>query len=252
MTVQLMAVGSGAIVAIHDIMMINHYVPPIVLMTAGANPPLTAVLTVLAIFALVVLMLYVINKSSVCVMLVVNELGENMSIQGEKCLNHSTSLSPTLISGQISNGDIDLISAGLFIIARSEQKWFSSAQYGVALKIASDTTLFSFGVECPLLERNKCACHDRTITQQLEGGIRLLDVRIKPKKNFQFITCHGSTGSLIGMNECQSLISLLGEVEAFLNRHGRETVVMTLKADDWPDRSEKKDKALEKLDYDEL
>jgi hypothetical protein len=91
------------------------------------------------------------------------------------------------------------------------------------------------------------ACHKTSITGQLEGGIRLLDVRIKVKdwRNSQsietlrnspasgFVTCHGAIGIWMGVNEYQSLESLFGEVRDFLSAHPQEAVVMKLQIDDW-------------------
>jgi hypothetical protein len=80
------------------------------------------------------------------------------------------------------------------------------------------------------------ACHYKTITEQLYGGIRLLDVRIKVKQSqnsYEFATCHGDIGSSLGLNEYQSLQSLLDECDKFLKTYPSEFIVMTLKIDDW-------------------
>jgi hypothetical protein len=81
------------------------------------------------------------------------------------------------------------------------------------------------------------AVHDNSITDQLVGGIRALDVRIKVKKKtlgiYDFVTCHGHIGSTTGTNEYQSLTSLFGECAAFLRSHGTEAIFMMLKVDDW-------------------
>jgi hypothetical protein len=51
--------------------------------------------------------------------------------------------------------------------------------------------------------RTRWACQDHSISEQLEKGIRLLDIRLKPKKQhrhtaagtaFDFVTCHGHLG----------------------------------------------------------
>jgi hypothetical protein len=84
-------------------------------------------------------------------------------------------------------------------------------------------------------KRTRWACQDRSITAQLAGGIRLLDIRLKPKKrqkSYYFVTCHGHLG-LFGANEFQSLDELLDECTAFLKANPAETLIMTIKIDDW-------------------
>jgi hypothetical protein len=85
------------------------------------------------------------------------------------------------------------------------------------------------------------ACHDKTITEQLERGIRVLDIRLKIKwrgeeKGADFVTCHGDWkfGSW-DLNEFQSFQSVLDECKHFLAAHGTEVVIMILKIDDWGD-----------------
>jgi 1-phosphatidylinositol phosphodiesterase len=87
------------------------------------------------------------------------------------------------------------------------------------------------------------ACQHHSITQQLYGGIRLLDVRLKvhrrqagsaggqplPGGLLAFHTCHGR----IGRNTFQSLSSLLDECRRFLADNHSEFVVLVLKIDDW-------------------
>jgi hypothetical protein len=80
------------------------------------------------------------------------------------------------------------------------------------------------------------SCQTLPITQQLESGVRVLDVRIKIKgtyDNLSFVTCHGSFGGRINMNEYQSLPSLLDECKSFLQSHNTETILMSVKIDDW-------------------
>ncbi len=80
------------------------------------------------------------------------------------------------------------------------------------------------------------ACHRFSITDQLNGGVRLLDVRLKVLKSsgvYSFVTCHGDLGSSSGINEYQSFTSLMDECKAFLASNASEMVVMSLKVDDW-------------------
>ncbi|WP_300543993.1 hypothetical protein [Maricaulis sp.] len=80
------------------------------------------------------------------------------------------------------------------------------------------------------------ACHRFSITDQLNGGVRLLDVRLKVQKTgstYSFVTCHGDLGSSTGVNEYQSFTSLMDECKTFLASNTSEMVVMTLKVDDW-------------------
>jgi hypothetical protein len=91
--------------------------------------------------------------------------------------------------------------------------------------------------------RTPYACHHHSITQQLYGGIRLLDVRLKvhrrpggssggqplPGGLLAFHTCHGR----FGRNTYQSFSSLLDECRRFLADNHSEFVVLILKIDDW-------------------
>lgn len=78
-----------------------------------------------------------------------------------------------------------------------------------------------------------CQCH--SITEQLEKGIRLLDIRLKPKRlntNYTFTTCHGHLGPF-GANEFQPLDEVLEECTNFLSANPGETIIMTIQIDDW-------------------
>jgi hypothetical protein len=91
-----------------------------------------------------------------------------------------------------------------------------------------------------------CQCH--SITEQLKRGIRLLDIRLKPKprtrstsqtgaptlpqNDFEFQTCHGRLG-LFGANEFQSFDEIQKECSDFLKENPGETIIMIVKIDDW-------------------
>lgn len=91
-----------------------------------------------------------------------------------------------------------------------------------------------------------CQCH--SITEQLNRGIRLLDIRLKPKprtrhtyqtnapprpeNDIEFKTCHGHLG-LFGSNEFQSFDEVLEECIQFLKENPGETIIMIVKIDDW-------------------
>lgn len=89
-----------------------------------------------------------------------------------------------------------------------------------------------------------CQCH--SITEQLQKGIRLLDIRLKPKRRhdtnpptrdtnaptYDFITCHGHLGPF-GANEFHPLDEVLVECTNFLSANPGETIIMTLQIDDW-------------------
>ena len=95
------------------------------------------------------------------------------------------------------------------------------------------------------------ACHYTTISEQLQGGIRLLDVRIKVKKDngkYVFVTCHGSIGGSTNLNEFQSLSSLFDECQAFLTKEPTETIIVTLKIDDWHIKDTEHNAALKELE----
>lgn len=73
-------------------------------------------------------------------------------------------------------------------------------------------------------------CHDTSITEQLQGGIRVLDIRLKTKRS-QVVTCHGD----VGPNEFQPFNDVLDECHRFLTTNPSEAIVMILKVDDWAD-----------------
>ena len=80
------------------------------------------------------------------------------------------------------------------------------------------------------------ARHYLTITEQLEFGIRLLDIRLQYKETksgtFDFLTCHGNIGSAISRNTYQPFSKVLDECEAFLQAQPTETIILSLKVDD--------------------
>lgn len=81
------------------------------------------------------------------------------------------------------------------------------------------------------------ACHYTSITEQLIGGVRLFDIRLKVKKdscnNYYFVTCHGDFGSFFELNEYAPFKSVMDEFIEFLEMHNTETIIMSLKMDDW-------------------
>ena len=90
------------------------------------------------------------------------------------------------------------------------------------------------------------ACQRHSITQQLHGGIRLLDVRLSVRRRaagFDFLTCHGR----IGRNTFQSFPSLLDECCGFLAEYPSEFVVLLLKVDDWSNVGDHAGEALAEL-----
>ncbi|MEM9292565.1 MAG: phosphatidylinositol-specific phospholipase C domain-containing protein [Acidobacteriota bacterium] len=78
-------------------------------------------------------------------------------------------------------------------------------------------------------------CQNHSITDQLIGGVRVLDVRLQvkfsEKKGVFFMTCHGD----LLWSTFQSFDSLLKECRGFLVKNKRETIVMSLKIDEWKD-----------------
>jgi len=86
-------------------------------------------------------------------------------------------------------------------------------------------------------KRTPYACHNTTIPQQLDEGIRILDIRIKIKghsPDYSFVTCHGKAfGGAFKFNEYQSLLSVLDECAALLKNNPTEFIAMMIKIDDW-------------------
>lgn len=79
------------------------------------------------------------------------------------------------------------------------------------------------------------ARHFLTLTRQLAAGVRALDIRLKVKEDasgsYYFMTCHGDAP--VVDNEYQSFVSALDECSTFLQTYRTETIVMSLKIDDW-------------------
>ena len=94
----------------------------------------------------------------------------------------------------------------------------------------------------PMLDRQELS-----ITDQLNSGIRLFDIRIKvvpTSDGYDILTCHSDFLD----NEYQSFVSVLEEVELFLSNHSGEFVAISLKVDNWTDvASENKQDALDKI-----
>ncbi|MDW5418744.1 hypothetical protein R6242_19430 [Iodobacter sp. CM08] len=100
--------------------------------------------------------------------------------------------------------------------------------------------------------RSLYATQNLSLTEQLESGIRLFDIRLQVKSgntpgSYEFNTCHGNIGSAINLNVYQTLQSALDESIQFLNEHGREALVMSLKIDDFKVPDKDRDEALKAL-----
>lgn len=88
------------------------------------------------------------------------------------------------------------------------------------------------------------ACHNTSIANQLEYGIRLLDIRLKIKpdgNSWTFITCHGNLDhpsihvpftNIKLSNEYEPFESVLTTCRNFLKTNDKEVIVMSLKIDD--------------------
>ncbi len=88
--------------------------------------------------------------------------------------------------------------------------------------------------------RTVWSCQNKTIYQQLMGGIRVLDVRLKVNgPGSGVVTCHGDLPG----NEYQTFESLLLECREFLRCYQTECIVMSLRVDDWGNYSNDKNKA---------
>ncbi len=90
----------------------------------------------------------------------------------------------------------------------------------------------------PITAHSLYACHKTSILQQLNSGIRILDIRLRvnvdPATNaYTFSTCHGSIGSLIRINEYEPFLTVLNTCATFLQTNPTECLIMTLKMDDW-------------------
>ncbi len=85
------------------------------------------------------------------------------------------------------------------------------------------------------IRTTRWACQRDPITQQLNRGIRILDLRLKPlprDQQVEFKTCHGRLG-LFGANEFQPFDEVAKECIDFLTENPGETIIMTIQIDDW-------------------
>ena len=93
-------------------------------------------------------------------------------------------------------------------------------------------------------------CQDRSLDTQLNRGIRLLDIRISvsmENSQFEFTTCHGNKGKEVDLNLFQSLPSALNTCRDFLRTNPTETLLLSLKVDDWRVESSEKEAAYQAL-----
>jgi len=81
------------------------------------------------------------------------------------------------------------------------------------------------------------ACHDRTITEQLRDGVRLLDIRIEVEKirgGFEFWTCHGKmSGGEMHLSRYEPLKQALDTCRDFLRDQPSEFLAILLQIDNW-------------------
>lgn len=76
------------------------------------------------------------------------------------------------------------------------------------------------------------SCHNLSITEQLEIGVRLLDIRLKVKKvnnNYVFVTCHGDK---LG-NEYETFKSVMDECLTFIQSNKDEFIAILLRIDNY-------------------
>jgi hypothetical protein len=141
-----------------------------------------------------------------------------------------------------------------FVRPRSNADWMSGIfGYNSLMDVSIPGTHDSASINRVI--KTPYACQDRTLTRQLECGIRMLDIRIKVKNlngKDGLVTCHGDYKKWFipdSMNEYQSLNSVFKECTAFLDSHSSELIVMTLKIDDWGicDTQEKKEQSLRNI-----
>ena len=87
------------------------------------------------------------------------------------------------------------------------------------------------------------SCHDSNLTQQLESGVRLLDIRLQitwvgedlgSDNEFRLMTCHSDVDPAgVGSNVFQTFDSALLECSDFLRAHPSEFIAMFIKVDQW-------------------
>jgi len=85
-------------------------------------------------------------------------------------------------------------------------------------------------------------CQNLSIREQLEQGVRMLDIRIQllsylkssdgDIERVELYTCHGDFGVGMNFNRYQSLESAFEEITGFLADHKTETVVVLIKIDE--------------------
>lgn len=69
-----------------------------------------------------------------------------------------------------------------------------------------------------IVYKRLCQCQDLSIAQQLNEGIRYLDLRVASLGDDQFYTCHGVY--------CVNMDTILDEVKQFMDAHPKEIIVL--------------------------
>jgi len=74
-------------------------------------------------------------------------------------------------------------------------------------------------------------CQDATIAEQLEDGIRFLDIRVEMESDGALKLVHGSQKCKTSSGDTLYLDSVLTDCYAFLDAHPTETIIMSVKKD---------------------
>lgn len=123
--------------------------------------------------------------------------------------------------------------AGPYARPSSNCNWMNAIMSGTLLtSISIPGTHDSCAIRKGLF-RSVFSCQDHTLTEQLHGGIRFLDIRVglTGKQPTDLITCHESARH----GDYQKLYTAFDEVTSFLKAYPSECVIMSLKIDDWAD-----------------
>ena len=127
------------------------------------------------------------------------------------------------------------------IFASNRQKWISETiDRSTPIKnIVLPGTHDSAAIRRVRYGVDPWACQNVSIYNQLQAGIRLLDIRLKAKEcngTVSFVTCHGD----FGPNEFEQFTKVVSACKSFLDCNSGEFIVMSIKIDDYNEVDNKK------------
>lgn len=167
----------------------------------AVGPSICCNIVIGVIVALLIPLIYFINKPAACIMLVINELHQDLEFVEDYNV-HGKRLEITDSMPRITVGKKGTFySAGFFATSKCSGALIGT-QYGLTLKQTDiDRIKFNFGVGCPLSQgKNNCACdYDKTaksIAGQADEQQKQEDSMPKDRYNLS-IRCNSGSGSVV-------------------------------------------------------